>query len=289
MIHESKICKYCLKEFKNIEGKVFSNHVRWCNKNPNPKFSKDGYEKLIKSKVVKIKIIKQCEVCGKNFEIIKNENSTKKEKKCCSRKCSNSIGHKYVIGLKKQICQKCGIEFDVPKTSSQKICDKCNNYVKVGKSKKKKNYYCDICGKQIGKTKTKLCFDCLVAQKRTGRSEKVIYKNKTNFKFALSDYTEEFDFSLIEQYGWYKAKNHGNNLNGVSRDHIVSVSYGYKNNIDPKIISHPANCQLLIHNDNSSKGNKNSQKDVEKLKQKILLWNQKYKDYNKYQKFLIHI
>ena len=70
-------------------------------------------------------------------------------------------------------------------------------------------------------------------------------------------------------------KNRGNNLDGVSRDHIVSVKYGYENGIDPQIIAHPANCQLLNHNENVSKGEKCGIK-YEQLKQKITEWNIKY-------------
>lgn len=84
-----------------------------------------------------------------------------------------------------------------------------------------------------------------------------------------------FDFSIIEKYGWYSPSNKRNNLGGVSRDHIYSVMEGFKNNIDSKILSHPANCQLMIHNDNISKGNKSSI-TLEELLEKIKEWDKKY-------------
>lgn len=31
---EDRICKYCKVEFRNVEGRVHSNHVRWCDQNP---------------------------------------------------------------------------------------------------------------------------------------------------------------------------------------------------------------------------------------------------------------
>src|SRR5574343_131984 len=71
------------------------------------------------------------------------------------------------------------------------------------------------------------------------------YKNDCIFRFSLNDYPTKFDFDLIKKYGWYKAKNRGNNPNGVSRDHIVSIKYGWLNNIPATVISHPANCQLV--------------------------------------------
>jgi hypothetical protein len=79
----------------------------------------------------------------------------------------------------------------------------------------------------------------------------------------------------VEKHGWYSAKNHGDNLGGVSRDHIVSVRYGFVNKIDPKIISHPANCRLLPHNQNVSKG-PDSGMSIEDLLVKIEAWNLKY-------------
>ena len=81
---------------------------------------------------------------------------------------------------------------------------------------------------------------------------------------------------MIKQYGWYKAKNHGNNLNGVSRDHMYSVKDGFINNVDPKIISHPANCRLLCHSKNASKG-AGSCISLDELLCRIEKWNKKYK------------
>lgn len=58
--------------------------------------------------------------------------------------------------------------------------------------------------------------------------------------------------------GWELYLKHGiydpiNNPNGVDKDHIVSRSYGWKHDIDPYLIRHPANCQFLIHNTNCKK------------------------------------
>lgn len=102
------------------------------------------------------------------------------------------------------------------------------------------------------------------------------YRLRCSFDFNIGDYPNEFDFTLIENYGWYSAKNRGNNLNGVSRDHIVSVMFGFENGIDPKIISHPANCQLLKHNDNVSK-NKKCGISIDELLDKIQQWDDRYK------------
>ena len=57
---------------------------------------------------------------------------------------------------------------------------------------------------------------------------------------------------------------------------MISVRYGFDNKIDPAIISHPANCQLLRQGDNASKGSANSIK-IEDLLERIKTWNLKYK------------
>jgi hypothetical protein len=80
---------------------------------------------------------------------------------------------------------------------------------------------------------------------------------------------------MIEKYGWYSAKNKGDNPNGVSRDHIISVRWAFDNGVEPKWISHPANCQLLRHNDNVSKGKKKSI-SLQELINKIEEWDKKY-------------
>ncbi len=126
---------------------------------------------------------------------------------------------------------------------------------------KKKKYYsnikkCSNCNKRLPFNKRTQVFcniECKTNFHNKNKTEYELYKNKTKFKFNLSNYKDEFDFSLIEKYGWYKAKNRGDNLGGVSRDHMISVKEGYRLGIDPLMLSHPANCKLMRHNDNVSK------------------------------------
>jgi hypothetical protein len=115
----------------------------------------------------------------------------------------------------------------------------------------------------------------IACNKNLDRSSLNLYRSDCGFKFSVYDYPEEFDLYLIEELGWYKPKNRGNNLTGVSRDHMVSVKYGWKNNISPEIISHPANCKLLKHSDNVSKYDKNSL-TIDELYIRINNWNIKY-------------
>lgn len=141
---------------------------------------------------------------------------------------------------------------------------------------------CIGCNKLFLKIRTNQKFCCAKCSvdfrselRRKSRPALTNYRSDCSFKFNLANYPNEFDFTLVEQFGWYRAKNRGNNLNGISRDHIVSVKYGFDNKIDPKIISHPANCQLIRHNENVSKGVK-CKISFPQLLEKIELWNKKY-------------
>ena len=50
---------------------------------------------------------------------------------------------------------------------------------------------------------------------------------------------------------------------------------GFKQKISPEIISHPANCQILLHIDNNKKKSRSSITYVELL-ERISIWNEKY-------------
>ena len=61
------------------------------------------------------------------------------------------------------------------------------------------------------------------------------------------------------------------NPNGAVRDHMFSCKEGFLRNIDVKIISHPANCQIITHIENCSKGIRCSI-TLEELLEKIKNW-----------------
>lgn len=105
-----------------------------------------------------------------------------------------------------------------------------------------------------------------------------IYKKNCMFKFTVEDYPNEFDMTLVETNGWHTCpgtKKGTKTENGVCRDHIVSVKFGFENNISPSIISHPANCQLLTVKENSRKCHR-CDLSLEELLEKINAWNKKY-------------
>jgi hypothetical protein len=140
----------------------------------------------------------------------------------------------------------------------------------LGKSK------CKVCCSFTYSRRKKYCSDlCRNEYRRIDMDEFNKYKLDAKFDFSLKTFPDEFDFNLVEKYGWYKPINRGNNIGGVSRDHMLSVREGYEMGIDPKIISHPANCRLMIHSENISK-NKKSVITLEELLERIEYFNNKY-------------
>lgn len=197
--------------------------------------------------------------------------STKNKRKEINEKISKSLkGHP---GWNKGVYGKCSEEtLKKLSESSKKYWGSLNSEQKnkkfeslrnlAGKSKYKK---CKICNdiKEILHF-SRLCEEC--------KDDFRVYKEKCSFLFNIYDYPDRFDIELIEKYGWYSPKNSKNaNLNGVSRDHILSISDGYKKNIDPSIISHPANCMIMRHYENQKKWAK-SNITYDELIEKIKRW-----------------
>lgn len=151
--------------------------------------------------------------------------------------------------------------------------DKISNTIKLKHIPKEK--FCPNCENKFN-GKNKFCsIDCGKKFKCRNQSEYLTYKIKCNFNFNLSDFPDEFDFSLVREYGWYSPANKKNNISGISRDHMLSVNEGFKLNIDPSVIRHPANCKLMVHSENISKNKKSSITENE-LIERIRLWGLKY-------------
>lgn len=209
----------------------------------------------------------KCIQCEKKIEYDKRTN------KFCSKSCSatfNNKRKKHTFETKKKIAQSLSGKEYIERTVIDITCKECGEIFTQeikGTSPHKKTFCSKSCS---AKSNNRARYNQL------DKNKLKYYRNLAKFSFNLADYPNEFDFTLIEQYGWYTATNHGNNLNGVSRDHMVSVKYGFDNNIDPTIIAHPANCRLIRHNDNVSKGKKNSI-TYDELLQRIEEWNKKYK------------
>lgn len=211
----------------------------------------------------------KCAKCESIFEVKERELSfPSKEKYFCSRTCANS--HIVSDEHRKKTSRTLTGRAYIPEQKVTKACEECESeftYIKTVRTRHKR-FCCRSCiTKNIRRIK-----DAELRKKRTAFRN---YRLDCEFKFSLKDYPDEFDFNLLEQHGWYLPKNRGNNLNGVSRDHMISVRFGFDNDIPPEQIRHPANCKLLQHNSNVSKGTKNSI-TYDQLLQRISAWNSKY-------------
>lgn len=89
-----------------------------------------------------------------------------------------------------------------------------------------------------------------------------VESSKAGFKFTFNvyDYPELFDLTMLNQVGFYApgGKSGRWNLDGLSRDHRVSVNESIANNYDPYYITHPLNCELMTHTDNNKKKTQSS-------------------------------
>jgi hypothetical protein len=123
-------------------------------------------------------------------------------------------------------------------------------------------------------TKRRFCGrDCWKAT--VSAASAAAYRQACQFKFDVADYPDEFDLELVRQHGWYSPSNRAANLRGVSRDHLFSVADGRSRGVSAKVMSHPANCQLMLHQENKAKAHV-STITFEQLLERIAIWERKY-------------
>jgi hypothetical protein len=82
------------------------------------------------------------------------------------------------------------------------------------------------------------------------KSDYEIYFKESNWMARMFDIIPN-GIELINEHGIFHAKT---NPKGVVRDHIVGRSHGFKSGVFPEIIRHPANCSIISHGENVSKG-----------------------------------
>jgi len=199
-----------------------------------------------------------CRACNIFFTVIEREKKfPMKDKYFCSSKCSNTRPLRSAESMEK-------LKLKLLKEPYSRLCKYCNSSFITKR-----------------KSKTACILSCYTNYKRklnfSRKSIKSLYRQATIFRFSLNSYPTEFNFKLIEENGWYSAKNHGNNLNGISRDHLFSVAEGFNKMINPLILAHPANCDLKIHTQNILKNSKCSI-ELDQLINKINDWNIKYSE-----------
>jgi hypothetical protein len=184
--------------------------------------------------------------------------------KFCSRHCSVVIANK---NRTKEVYEK------QAKTLSKTLLE---NKLKLGWVSKEKPYssvplkqrICSVCSR-VDETRRYFQSDkCMFC------NDSLTYREACRFTFNLKDYPTEFDLSLLAKQGMFNPKT---NKTGVSRDHRLSISTGKDNRVDPKIMSHPANCQLMLHSENKKKQH-HSSITLQELMCRIDEWDKKYKD-----------
>ena len=258
-----RVCKHCKSEFSNISGRVFSNHVRWCKANPEYESKLNSYrEKTLELRIKPlVEVGKICPRCNKSFIQMLTCDHVKHQKKYCSDECARS--RKQTAETKVKIREKLNSYCEAHEKSLNNLVIKCEYCSKLFKTRKRNQRFCSGV--------------CSIASRRNSElfDDYQMYKRFCKFRFALQSFPDEFDFDLIRKHGWYLPKNKGNNLHGVSRDHMISIKYGWLNQISPEIISHPANCKLLLHSDNIRKYTGSSMK-LEDLVIRIETWEVKY-------------
>jgi hypothetical protein len=216
-----------------------------------------------------LKILKQhhetilCKNCGKSIN-----KTLSNEKKFCNQSCSaqyNNKKRKHSEETKNKIRNTIKSKFPAKMKENKIVRNKKLRGNRPLISIRK----CKFCGidKPILKQKS-ICNDCAINYYK-------VYRPLCEFDFNVYNYKNEFELSIVNEYGWYSPTNKRNNLNGVSKDHIYSVYDGFKNNVDYKIIKHPANCQLMKHIDNNKKKCQ-SLITLNELLERIEKWNEKY-------------
>jgi len=246
-------CNECGEIFEN--KKIKANHVRWKHRDQS-KWKERMSDIISKSYEEKHgKVLKETVECSSpkkcsNSVEIEYRTGKKKDKYFCSRSCANSRGPR-------------------SKETKQKIADALKKEPKV--------YTCKQCSTEFKHNNPKIycSTECQKQFRRRNLTELRKYRLDASFNFNVFNYPEEFNLDLIKEHGFYKAANRGNNPNGISRDHMYSCKMGLINNIDPTILSHPANCELMRHSDNVSKYT-DSSITIEELLERIDSWDKKY-------------
>lgn len=212
-------------------------------------YSKIALIKLEKSKrkeELEVNIYKQnvkyCKECALEL------NFKQRKKKFCSVSCGAKFNNK-TLNRKENVFSDKGLE-NIRKSNKNKI--KVLNLT---------NSICLCCKKEWYDHRKlyKYCGQkCRKEYLRKDKTIKQIYYKDAQFKFSLNKFPDEFDFELLKEYGMYKAKNKGDNPNGINRDHLYTIADGFKNNVDPLLLAHPANCKLITHAENVLKQGKST-------------------------------
>lgn len=132
-----RTCRHCNESF-DMPGKVFSNHVKWCKKNPSsPKKAsckhcgKEVNELLLQKHINSCPLnptnIQRCPACNK---VITNADNKYCDSSCFAthhnaKNTKNIRQQGYKFSNQKRKCSDCGELFDTAVNSSKDTCDGC--------------------------------------------------------------------------------------------------------------------------------------------------------------------
>ena len=149
-------------------------------------------------------------------------------------KCSITKNTVQPSGL--TLAQEAGLKCSITKKSNPKP----NHWFGISDAEKKK---------RLKKQKNSMTETRIKNKTMTPPHEKEdydIYFEAAKFShgFVTNNIAEQ---NLLSKYGVF---NCNTNTKGCVRDHLLSRKYGFNNNIPTWIISHPANCEIVLHSEN---------------------------------------
>lgn len=98
------------------------------------------------------------------------------------------------------------------------------------------------------------------AQQNTARKKitnddiKKSYWRECSFSFDVFSFPCIPGYELLQKYSFSRPQEKDPLKSYIHRDHMISIKYGYEHNIPSEHIRHPANCEILLEKDNTSKG-----------------------------------
>ena len=247
-------CIHCRKIFsaKGIGVHYYIEHTSEGKKH----WTENHLKSLDKHKSNGKKLKKQCEqkyytnpkICLNCQCVITYE---RKQNKFCSSSCAATYNNKKLVGSRRY-----GPRKKNALTSYER--KKLKNNI-VGPYSTLYRCKCKVCDKvTVSRYQKKFCKNHNEHYSHNGRA-------KYWFTFRLMDYPDLFDFELLKEYGMRSRGK--NNIDGVVRDHKVSVADAIANGYDSHYIKHPLNCKLLLNKDNAKKHKASSMSYEELVKQ----------------------
>lgn len=91
---KDRICKHCGNTFNNIEGRVFANHVRWCDPHVDTTNIKSAIQSRFNNLIGEIEThtrICKNDGCGKTFTVTCRKTALHKQPQCCSTTCAHIL------------------------------------------------------------------------------------------------------------------------------------------------------------------------------------------------------